>query len=257
MSKNRILRKFLATIFSSLLFSGFMAIGSSAMGNPGLNYLFFSALFFVYAGAIILVYGNVVSHLLEWVFDRFFRPSKMASVCYILLHGIFGSLIGLLDLDYSIAIMGFIAALLYGLIDFWINLRQTQGQTLKPITFLLVIFLIPSIVLGFFSDTIDPFTEEEALDFVVTLPEYGSFPNKAGRLELTIHGFHVVRETIVNKREDGMYHITLKETGTRGEEKTNWEVTYRVERGASWLEKGDPSIRPHYSKEGAGFYEVR
>ncbi|KZE67992.1 hypothetical protein AWM68_17630 [Fictibacillus phosphorivorans] len=257
MSKNRILRKFIATIFSSLLFSGFMALGSSTMGNPGLNYLFFSAIFFVYAGVIIFVYGNIVSNLLEWVFDRFFRPSKLASVCYILFHGIFGSLIGLIDLNLSIAIMGFIAALLYGFIDFWINLRQTQGRTLKPITLLLVMFLIPSIVLGFFSDTIDPFTEEEALDFVVTLPEYDGFPNKAGRWELTIHGFHVVRETIVKKKDDGTYHITLKETGTRGEEKTNWEVTYRVERGASWLEKGEPSIRPHYSKEGAGLYRVQ
>lgn len=256
MNHDRVIRKGLATIFSTLLFSGFMALGSSSMGNPGLDYLFLSAIFIFHAGAIILIFGNMVSVLLERVFDHCFRSSKMASVCYILLHGILGSIIGLVGSNYTLALLGFVAALLYGLIDFWINLRQNQERSLKPIASLFILFFIPAIVLGFFSDTIDPFTEDEALEYVIDSPEYENFPSK-GKLELTIHGFQVVRETIINKNDDGTYYITLKETGTRGEEKANWQVTYLVERGVSWLEKGNPDIRPYYSKEGTGFYKVR
>ncbi len=257
MNNERIKRKFLAAILSSLLFSGFMAIGSSTMGNPGVNYLLFSVIFFVYSGAIIFIYGNIVSHLLEWLFNRFFQPSKITSLCSILLHGVFGSLIGLIGFNLSITIMGFVAALLYGIIDHWIKTRQNHGRSLKPLTFLVIAFFIPSLVLGFFADMVDPFTEEEAQDYVVTLPEYDDFPNTAGKIELTIHGFHVVRENIVKKNEDGTYLITLKETGTRGTEKAVWEITYRVERGASWLEKGQDEVRPLFTKEGIEYYLMK
>jgi hypothetical protein len=81
---------------------------------------------------------------LELSLKKWLKAGKFYLILYILLHGLFGSLIGLVDGDnWSLAPLGGSAALLYGLIDVWVDSRfeSDKGISLLPkALFVLLIF---------------------------------------------------------------------------------------------------------------------
>jgi hypothetical protein len=141
--KDLLIRKLIVTIFTSLIFSAGLLIISSfehpntefTLGGYFFGLIGFMLIYTLYGGLFILTYGNVVSIILELSMKKWVKESKFYLILYILLHGLFGSLIGLVDGDnWSLAPLGGSAALLYGLIDVWIDYRfeNDKGISLLP-----------------------------------------------------------------------------------------------------------------------------
>jgi hypothetical protein len=107
-------------------------------------------LYTLYGGLFIMTYGNTVSIILELLLKKWKEKSKVILILYILLHGLFGSLIGLVDGDnWSLAPLGGSAAILYGLIDVWVDYRFKNDKGISLLPKALLGLLIFATLIGF------------------------------------------------------------------------------------------------------------
>lgn len=235
MQENLLERKILATIVTTLtlviVLSGFMLEINTDL-NPeeadyGMAFVVTTMAVGIYGGLIILVYGNIVSLLIEFVLKRWF---KVKTVVFILLHGFFGLV---LIFEPILAMYGVTAALFYACMDRWIFYRTRNKKRLRM--FLIVpigIYAAIWAVLTIISTEPPPFTKEDAIAFVSGGDTYDDqFPDKPGK----VTEGQVTRETHVKEIGDEVYLVTFKETRTNLED-GHWWVSYRVTRNSSSLE---------------------
>jgi hypothetical protein len=235
MQENLLERKILATIITTftlvIVLSGFMLeidIGvNPEEADYGMAFVLTTLGVGIYGGLIILVYGNAVSLLIEFVLNRWF---KVNTVVFILLHGFFGLV---LIYEPILAVYGVTTALFYACMDRWIFYRTRNKKRIRM--FLIVpigIYTVIWAVLTIISPEPPPFTEEDAIAFVSGANTYDDqFPDQPGK----VTEGPVTRETHVKEIEDEIYLVTFKETRTNLED-GHWWVSYRVTRNSSSLE---------------------
>ncbi|MFD1358627.1 hypothetical protein ACFQ4X_11985 [Fictibacillus halophilus] len=84
-------------------------------------------IFFLYAGMIILVFGSYVSYCLEFLLKKWGNYTNLSLLMYILLHGLFGSLLGIMLKEVELTIIGFLAAIVYGIVDVKTGLKYIKN----------------------------------------------------------------------------------------------------------------------------------
>ncbi|OIU71752.1 hypothetical protein [Rossellomorea aquimaris] len=246
-----ILRKFLATLVSALICSLILAIFQTLDGNdPLYNYgnqlMSWSAIYFIYIGAIILIYGNIVSSAAEYVQKKLFADKDWL---YILILGMFGVANGLVFNEILMAVSGMAAAVIYGVIEIWIARRMRSERSIK------MFVIVPAAVYLFawgigqaLSPPVPPFTKEDAVEFAVsgegTSIDY--FPEEIGVWEGNINGYKVKRETLVKETGRETYVIIFKEKWDSGIEKGQYSLSYKVKRGSSTINGQTGDTPPYY-----------
>ncbi|BBH24332.1 hypothetical protein Back11_56770 [Paenibacillus baekrokdamisoli] len=221
----KLVATFVATMFTAIVMAGFMVLDDSSVGsnyNLGNQLIVLSLIIIIYAGVIILIYGNVVSIGLEWAQNKSLSKNYWV---YILLHGFFGSAPGLLFQNGMFMLFGGGIALGYAGIDRWLSIRVLKQKGIK--WFILIPILIYGIAWGCFQMISSPlpplpaFTKEDAVEFATAGKgtEVDDFPDRIGTWqEIIIDGFHVKRETNAEEIANEKYIVTFTETWSIGGE---------------------------------------
>jgi len=246
-----IFRKFTATFVTTMIFSFVLVLVNSINGfefefNQGNQFIGWFFIYFMYIGGIILIYGNLVSLVTEYLQRKWFRQYDWL---YVIILGVFGLANGLFFQNGTLALLGMLAAALYAIIDKWLYQRKSKNKSIK------MFFLIPiaSLVLcwGYFqltSSPMPPFTKEDAVHFATsgegTVIEH--FPKEIGKWEGTIEGYDVKRETDAQEIEEEVYIVTFTENWKKDSEMGTWELSYKVERGSLTANGEQGNIPPYY-----------
>lgn len=115
--------------------------------------------YFIYAGFIVLLIGNIVSLATERMMAKW---SLQSSVYYILVLGLAGSTIGFVFPYPSFVVFGAGTAIIYASIDRWLLLKGNAAKQYKIVLgATCMIFLAISIFLYFSSSQIHLFTAVE------------------------------------------------------------------------------------------------
>ncbi|GAA5416802.1 hypothetical protein Pryu01_01841 [Paraliobacillus ryukyuensis] len=250
--KSYILQKLTATIVVTTIFSFLFAFNYTSRGNFRFDYnhgnQFIGGFFFyaIYVGAIVLLYGNLVSIVVERLQSKWFIQQTWL---YIVILGTFGSAIGLFFQSGRAAVLGILAAIVYGLIEKWVEKRTTKNKRIKwffliPVFFLFIYWGYLQII----SPPKPPFTKQDAVQSVTdsrgTVIE--RFPEEIGRWEGDVEGYQVTRETDVKEISNEVYMVTLVESWKEGNDKGMSTWSYRVNR-RSLVNKGrEGEIPPYY-----------
>ncbi|WP_240375656.1 hypothetical protein [Bacillus piscicola] len=249
--RSLILRKLITTfvtttIFSMLLVFVSMIDGFEFVYNQGNQFIGWFFIYEIYIGAIILIYGNLVSIVIEYLQRKWFRQRDWL---YVLILGVFGLANGLFFQERTLALFGMLAATLYAIIDKWLYKRNTKGKSMK----MFIILPIASLLLcwGYFhftSPTMPPFTKEDAVHFATsgegTVIE--NFPEDIGKWEGMIEGYQVTRETNVEEIGEEIYIVTFIEHWKKGHDMGTWELSYKIERGSLTANGEQGNIPPYY-----------
>ncbi|MFE1245049.1 hypothetical protein ACFW35_13030 [Fictibacillus sp. NPDC058756] len=226
MQENFFQRKMMASIVTTITLAMVLASMSlkdnaGSTSDYGEAFLAAAMLYGTYGGVIILVYGSLVSGVIEFVMNRWF---KINTPIYILFHGVFG----LIMLEVPIlAVFGVASAILYALIDRWILFRINKD---KP-TFILILtpfalFTMTWSILSFITPDRPHFTAEDAVEFVTS--GKGTIIDKFPKAEGVITVGNATRETSVKEIGDEVYIVTFTETwktrmqGGRGRSPIKW-----------------------------------
>jgi hypothetical protein len=246
-------RKFITTLVCTLTISIILAFLTSYEDygtvnyNQGNAFLGWFLIYVMYAGVIILIYGNIVSIGLEFLFKKWLNRLQWL---YILLHGVFGLLNGLIFQEKMLALYGMGAALLYAMIDRWIYARREKYKSIKlflivPLGTILILWGYLQII----SPSMPPFTKEDAVKYTTagegTAIDY--FPNEIGIWQGTVEGFQIERETSVKEIGNEIYIVTFTENWKNEMVNNFWSMSYRVKRGSSQLD-GEKGNMPFYYK---------
>lgn len=238
---------FTVTVLVSLCFGLFTYDSTVNEYNQGEALLSWSMIFFIYIGAIILVFGNLVSLSIEW-FERRFRPLPWP--VFVLLHGLFGLLNGLVFPAIELALAGFLCAMLYALIDRWL-LRQKNNGTLVGALFIVPIVLVISsaAILQWTSPPEPSFEAKDAIEKMTHAQETraGEFPDFAGTETTNEESLVIERTTSVEKIGRETYLVTFTENwrdASVGVESENF-LTYKVKRNSTMLVDSGGEEVPH------------
>ncbi|PEL10251.1 hypothetical protein [Bacillus sp. AFS017336] len=215
------LRKLLTTILTTLICSiVFSSIaGASSRFEQQTDYIQTFLIYVIYGGGITLVYGNIVSVVVELLQYKWFKQQNWL---YILILGLFG-------LVFSF--IGFTFSLLYGLIDKWLNNRMVEK---KPIA---VFFLIPILSFGVIwvslYATNDSYTEKAAISLLVNDllndKKLEHLPKQNGTWEGEIKGYQVKTETNAVQSDSNEYHVTFIEIWKKGNEENYRKISVYVQ----------------------------
>ena len=112
-------RKLIATFVTTILVAMVMSLLNIDMtiyeqGNHFVGWTFF---FTLYVGAVILVYGNIISVGVELLQKKYFILHRWL---YVGILGVFGALFGIAYKEMTLAIAGFSSAIFFALIDLWL-----------------------------------------------------------------------------------------------------------------------------------------
>lgn len=231
------LRKLSTTLVTTTVFSLLLAMAFSLVDgfefeyNKGYQLMGLFFFYFLYVGIIIFVYGNLVSIVIERLQAKWFPVHNWL---YVFILGVFGLVSGLIFPSISFALLGSLAAILYGIIDKSIEKRVTKNKSIK------IFFLIPiaSLLLcwGIFQVTSPPqppFTIEDVVHFATSGEgtEIDLFPKTIGNWEGHIDGYEVTRETSAKEIGEEIYVVSFTESWKKGNENGTRTLSYKVERG--------------------------
>lgn len=246
-----ILRKFVvtfvATTISSLSLSFLNISGSlEIIYDQGDYFIGWFLIFFMYMGIIILIYGNAVAVVIEYLQRKWFTQHDWL---YVLILGLFGLGNGILFQEKWFAIAGMLTALLYAIIDKWFYKRQTESKSLKMFFLLPILTLL--LVWGYFhviSPPTPPFTKEDAIAYATsgegTVIEH--FPKEIGIWEGTVAGYQVTRESSAEKIGDEIYLVTFTERWSQGTGEGFYTVSYKIDRQSLTARGEEGKLPPYY-----------
>lgn len=249
-----ILRKLTTTFVTAMIFSFALVLISMLNGfefeyNQGNQFIGWFFVYFMYSGAVIVTYGNLVSIVME-AFQKKWFPHK--DWLYVLILGVFGLANGFIFQSKGFALLGMVAAILYGIIDKWLAHRRAKSKGIK--SFLLILFAALFLcwgVLQLTSPPVPPFTKEDAVRFATsgegTVIDH--FPSEIGNWEGTIDGYQVKRETSAAEIGEEIYSVTFTESWKKGSETGTWELSYKIERGSLTASGGRGETPPYYNGE--------
>ena len=130
-----LVRKMTAAFFVTMVTSMILAywyISAGMNEEPsyqlGVNFLGWTFLYTLYVGAVVLVYGNLVSGVIEYGQKKGFIKHNWL---YVLCHGLFGLLFGFLFQESGLAVAGMAVAVLYAFIDRWMCARENDSVSIK------------------------------------------------------------------------------------------------------------------------------
>jgi len=237
--KSLVRRKMTVTYVTTLVISIVFAclymtnrIKEENLYNLGSEFLTWILLFSTYVGAFVLIYGNLVSVGLEYLYKKWFIKHTWL---YVLLHGMFGLFSGLLFQITALALVGMIVALFYTLIDRWLYVREKVQLSMK------MFFLFPIVACGLLSGyfqliskPLPPFTMEDAVELAIDSLEHIAdiYPENVGKWDGMINGYQVERETSAKEIGKESYIITFTERWEKGKENGSWGFSYEVKRGS-------------------------
>lgn len=163
----KIITTFAATTTLTVLLSFFsIKSNSQIIYDQGNHFIGWYFIFSMHIRLIILVYGNLISVVVEYLQIKWFPQHDWL---YVLILGVFGLANGLFFQERSLAFYGMLAAILYAIIDKWLYKRNTKNKSVK------MFFLIPIASLliswGYFQFTsppMPPFTIEDAVKFATS-----------------------------------------------------------------------------------------
>ncbi|QDP41156.1 hypothetical protein [Radiobacillus deserti] len=249
-TKDYLLRKLLTTIVTtsalSFLFVFLYAIkGFEFVPDLGNQLLAWFFVYFMYIGVVILLYGNVVSIIVDYAQYKWFPKSDWL---YVLILGIFGLANGLFFQLQSFAIVGMAAAILYGLMDKWLSKRKEKEKKIRMFLFAPIALLVCCWgFLQLISPPEPPFTKEDAVEFATS--SEGSvtalFPDQIGKWEGTIDGYQVIRKTDAKDIGKETYLVTFSESWKKGEEEGKRTFSYKVERGSLTMSGENGEVPPY------------
>ena len=247
--KRKITVTFVTTIVPSIILAFWYMVSITKEETPyhlGASFIGWLALYSMYIGAIVLIYGNLVSIALECLQKKWFIKHTWL---YVLLHGFFGLANGLLFQDMSLALAGMIVALFYAFIDRWVYVRAKFQLSTKM--FFLFPVLACGLLVGYFqiiSDPLPPFTKEDAVAFAAdgegTVTD--DFPKNIGKWDGMIDGYHIERETSAKEIGKEKYIITFTERWSKGQEKGSWFLSYEVDRESLTARASEGEYPPYY-----------
>ncbi|RZT23512.1 hypothetical protein [Fictibacillus sp. BK138] len=233
MQENFFQRKIMASITTTITLAMILAsisLKDNAGGTSdyGEAFLATAMLYGTYGGVIILVYGSLVSALIEFVMNRWF---KINTPIFIMLHGVFGLIMFATPI---LAVFGVGSALLYACIDRWILHRlKKEKPTLMFMLTPLALFMMTWSVLSFITPDQPPFSAEDAVEFVTS--GKGTVIDKFPKEEGIITVGNATRETSVEEVGDEVYIVTFTETWKHEDAGGPWSISYKVERGSSTI----------------------
>ncbi len=248
-----LVRKMTAAFFMTMMTSMALAywyVSASTSGESpyqlGMSFLGLTFFYALYVGAVVLIYGNLVSSVIEYGQKKGLIKHTWL---YVLCHGFFGLLFGLLFKQWILGIYGMVVAVFYALLDRWLFARSNDAGSIKLL--LLSPVLAGGLLWGYFqiqSEPMPPFTEKEAIEFATEGERSVSdtFPEKAGKWEGKIAGYDVERETSAKEIGHETYIVLFKETWDNGKENGSWSMSYEVDRNGMSA-KGWEGTYPPYA----------
>ncbi|AKO92511.1 hypothetical protein BEH_10670 [Priestia filamentosa] len=201
----------------------------------------------LYVGAVILIYANLVSVLIELLRNKF----NLNSFTYIILHGLVGALTGgVVSKSTLVALCIAGIAILYALVDYW---QMTQGDESRSIKYILLISLLPivcsSIYFATISEPLAPFTAKDAIASAIDDHSITSkFPHKSGKVDSEEKGYYITRETRAKKIIKNTYSVRFIEKWSKDGEKGEYRISYEITRNSLTLHSISGEEPPYYNK---------
>lgn len=216
--------------------------------EQGNHFVGWTFVFFLYVGAVILVYGNIISIGVELLQRKYFVRHKWL---YIGILGIFGALFGIVYEEMSLAIFGFSAAIFFAFLDLWLRkysykTKQLFFLILSPLLILFCLWLYLQIM----SPPVPPFTQEDAVSFATSGEGtmISDFPKEIGIWTGTIGDYEVKRETSVIAIDDEEYVVTFTEEWRKGLTSGTSHTSYIVDRNSMTINESEGNSPPYYIK---------
>ncbi|WP_455662807.1 hypothetical protein [Pradoshia sp.] len=247
-----LVRKMTAAFFMTMMTSMILAywyVSAATSGEPpyqlGESFLGWTFLYALYVGAVVLIYGNLVSGAIEYGLKKGLIQHTWL---YVLCHGLLGLIFGCLFKEPLLAITGMAVAIFYALLDRWLFARANDAVSIKLL--LLSPVLACGLLWGYFqiqSEPMPPFTEKEAIEFATNGEGSVSdvFPVKAGKWKGIIDGYDVERETSAKEIGYETYIVLFKETWDNGKENGSWYMSYEVDRNGMSAKAWEGTYPPY------------
>lgn len=247
-------RKMYSTLLSSVLItillslSAFFSLGEGTEYHRGNSYLGWVFLLFMYIAPIILLYGNVVSLIIEFVLKKMHLEKRGLSL---FLHGLFGLANGMLFSSWIYAIMGAIAALSYVLIDRWVSKRLQEKKRMT--SYILAPLLFLGLAWGgleWASPAQPPFTIEDAVKSAIEGDDlrYG-FPKGLGSHKETIEGYQVEWKISAKEIGEEKYNVSFSENWKKDGKESSWYYSYDVEKHGLTASSSGGGLPPYYGND--------
>jgi hypothetical protein len=201
----------------------------------------------LYAGAVILIYANLVSLLIELLRNKF----NLNSFTYIILHGLVGALTGgVVSKSALVALCIAGIAILYAFIDYW---QMTQRDESRSIKYILLVSILPilcsAIYFASISEPLPPFTEKDAIASAIDDHSITSkFPHKIGTVDSQEKGYHITRETRAKKIKRNTYSVKFIEKWHKDGEKGEHRISYEITRNSLTLYSISGEEPPYYNE---------
>lgn len=201
----------------------------------------------LYAGAVILIYANLVSVLIELLRNKF----NLNSLTYIILHGLVGALTGgVVSKSTLVALCIAGIAILYALVDYW---QITQEDESRSIKYILLVSLLPiicsSIYFATISQPLPPFTAEDAIASAIDAHSITSkFPHKSGKVNSKEKGYDITRETRAKKIIRNTYSVKFIEKWSKDGVKGEHRISYEITRNSLTLHSISGEEPPYYNE---------
>ncbi|QUG40382.1 hypothetical protein KD050_13905 [Psychrobacillus sp. INOP01] len=244
-------RKLIVTFVTTILVAMVMSLLNVDMTiyGQGNHFVGWTFLFFLYAGAVILVYGNIISIGVESLQRKYFTRHKWL---YIVILGIFGALFGIFFDELSLSIFSFFTAIFFASLDLWLmknsyKTKQLFFLILSPFLILFCLWLFLQIA----SPPVPPFTQEDAVSFATSGEGtmISEFPKEIGTWTGTIGDYEVKRETSVISIDDEEYVVTFTEEWRKGYISGSSLTSYIVDRNSMTINESEGNSPPYYDSQ--------
>ncbi|WP_156043115.1 hypothetical protein [Paenibacillus sp. UNC451MF] len=250
-----LLRKLASAYMVSALVIIFFLLSSIHVTSPGSTLFDFYAavlIFSLYVVPIVFIYGAGVSALVEVVLGKLRMNVTMKLLLQVVLHAVFGSVLGIIVDSKLFCLYGTIAAVLFLLFDNLLCKLEGRIQAKGWLIWIaspLVILVCLQIYNQSITPPLPPFTEKDAVEFATsgkgTVIDY--FPKQVGTRVMTIDGYRVERETRVAKTNKEEYEVTFIEKWEKDGVTGQHSYNYSVSRG-SMTANGGGGDRIPYSR---------
>lgn len=243
-------RKIIASFVTAILLAMVMSLFNLdlALYEQGNHFVGWTFVIFLYAGAIILVYGNIISIGVELLQRKYLSHRKWI---YVTILGLFGALAGIFLNEMLFAIVGFCSAVFYSLIDLYLMKYSHKTKALfililSPLFILFGLWLCLQIM----SPSLPPFTKEAAVTFATSGEgtHTSKFPKEIGIWTGTIGDYAVKRETSVTSNGNEKYIVIFKEEWRKGYVSGSSLTSYLVDRNSMTLYNLEGDSPPYYAE---------
>lgn len=223
--------------------------------SQGNHFVSWTFVFFLYVGAVTLIYGNIISVGIELLQRKYF--SRLNWLYYVGILGIFGSLFGVVYEEMSIAIIGFFIAIFFAFLDLWLikNSYKTKQLFFLILSPLLILFGL-WVYLQIMSPPVPPFTPEDAVSLATSGEGtmISEFPKEIGTWTGTVGGYEVKRETSVISIGDEEYVVTFSEEWRKGLTSGTYHTSYIVDRNSMTVNELKGDSAPYDAKNSQNDY---